>query len=77
MTTARVNAGRAMDLEDLFSDKPSDPLTEAARQDLGPLSTEELESRIAALETEIDRVRTHMADVALHRASADALFAKR
>jgi uncharacterized small protein (DUF1192 family) len=77
MTTARVNAGGAMDLEDLFSGKPSDPLTELARQDLGPLSTGELEARIAALHAEIARIETHMAEVALHRASADALFNKR
>jgi len=74
---ARVNAGAPMDLDDLFSGKPADPLTEVGRQDLGPLSIEELEARIAALREEIARVETHMAETARHKASADALFAKR
>ncbi len=66
-----------MDFDDLFSAKPADPLTELGRQDLGPLSVVELEARIAALRDEITRVETHMAEVARHKASADALFAKR
>ena len=66
-----------MDLEDLFSDKPKDPLTELARQDLGPMSVAELDERVAALNAEITRVQTHLADTAEHRALADALFAKR
>ena len=66
-----------MDLDDLFPGKPPDPLTELGRQDLGPLSTEELEARIAALRDEIARAEEHMAEVARHKASADALFAKR
>ena len=66
-----------MDLDDLFSDKPSDPLTELARQDLGPLSVAELDERISALRAEIARVEAHLADTAAHRASADALFSKR
>ena len=66
-----------MDLDDLFSDKPKDPLAELARQDLGPLSVAELDERIEALTAEIARVRTHLADTAAHRAQADALFAKR
>ncbi len=67
----------AMDLDDLFSGKPSDPLTELGKQDLGPLSVAELDARIAALREEITRVENHMAEVARHKASADALFAKR
>ena len=66
-----------MDLDDLFSGKPSDPLTELARQELGPLSVAELDERIAALRAEIARVEAHLAETAAHRASADALFAKR
>ena len=66
-----------MDLDDLFSGKPSDPLTELSRQDLGPLSVAELDDRIAALRAEIARVETHMTETAAHRAQADALFAKR
>jgi uncharacterized small protein (DUF1192 family) len=67
----------AMDLDDLFSGKPSDPLTELGKQELGPLSVAELDARIAALREEITRVENHMAEVARHKASADALFAKR
>ena len=39
----------AMDLDDLFSGKPGDPLTELGKQDLDPLSVDELEARIEAL----------------------------
>jgi uncharacterized small protein (DUF1192 family) len=63
-----------MDLEELFPSKPGDPLIELGRQDLGPLSVEELHARIAALREEIDRVERHLADAARHRADADALF---
>jgi uncharacterized small protein (DUF1192 family) len=65
-----------MDLDELFPDKPSDPLTQLVRQDLDPLSVEELEARIAALEGEIARVRAKMEHAVNHRASADALFKK-
>src|SRR5205085_12525590 len=46
----------AMDLEELFPSKPGDPLVELARQDLDPLSIEELQLRIEALKAEIARV---------------------
>jgi uncharacterized small protein (DUF1192 family) len=65
-----------MDLEELFPDKPSDPLTLLTRQDLDPLSVEELEARIAILEGEISRVKAKMDAAVHHRASADALFRK-
>jgi len=60
--------------DDLFSSKPDDPLLLLARQDLDPLSQDELGDRIAALEAEIDRVRRHMDAVSKHRSAADALF---
>lgn len=66
-----------MDLDDLFSGKPSDPLTELGRQYLGPLSVAELEERVLSLREEIARVEAHMAETAAQRAQADALFAKR
>lgn len=66
-----------MDFDDLFSGKPSDPLTEMTRQELGPFSIDELQERLEVLRGEIARVERHMADTAAHRASADALFAKR
>jgi uncharacterized small protein (DUF1192 family) len=65
-----------MDLDELFPDKPKDPLTQLVRQDLDPMSVEELEARIAALEGEIARVRSKIESAVNHRASADALFKK-
>jgi uncharacterized small protein (DUF1192 family) len=65
-----------MDLDELFPKKPSDPLAELTRQDLDPLSVEELEVRIAALESEIARVRAKMDAAVQFRASADELFRK-
>ena len=65
-----------MDLDELFPDRPADPLTLLVRQDLDPLSVEELEKRIAALEGEIARVRAKIESAVNHRASADALFRK-
>jgi uncharacterized small protein (DUF1192 family) len=63
-----------MDFDELFPSKPDDPLALLARQDLGPLSQDELEARIEALGAEIERTRTHMAEAARHRSEADALF---
>ena len=63
-----------MDLDDLFPDKPKDPLTELGRQDLGPLSIDELDARIAALKEEIARVEAHMDNATRHRATAEELF---
>jgi uncharacterized small protein (DUF1192 family) len=63
-----------MDMDDLFPAKPGDPLTELTRQDLGPMSIDELEARIATLRDEIDRIERHLASAATHRAAADALF---
>lgn len=65
-----------MDLDELFPDKPSDPLTLLVRQDLDPLSVEELHERIAILEGEIARVRAKAEAAVNHRASADELFRK-
>jgi uncharacterized small protein (DUF1192 family) len=70
-----VNAGR-MDLEDLFPSKPGDPLTELKRQDLDPLSIDELNARIAALREEIARVEAHMDRASRHRSAAEELFKK-
>jgi uncharacterized small protein (DUF1192 family) len=65
-----------MDLEDLFPSKPGDPLVELARQDLDPMSIEELTERIAALKAEIARVEAHMQRVLTHRSAAEELFKK-
>jgi uncharacterized small protein (DUF1192 family) len=65
-----------MDLDELFPNKPEDPLTLLTRQDLDPLSIDELHTRIATLEAEIERVRAKIDASVNHRASAEALFKK-
>ena len=65
-----------MDLDELFPDKPKDPLTQLTRQDLDPLSVDELHARIAVLEAEIARVRARIDNAVNFRASADAIFRK-
>jgi uncharacterized small protein (DUF1192 family) len=63
-----------MDLDEFLPKKSGDPLAELVRQDLDPLSVQELEERIAALEAEIARARSKMERAVNHRASADQLF---
>ena len=53
-----------MDLDDLFPSKPDDPLVELGKQDLDPMSIEELHARIEALQAEIARVEAHMQQAA-------------
>jgi uncharacterized small protein (DUF1192 family) len=65
-----------MDLDELFPNKPEDPLTLLGRQDLDPLSVDELHERIAGLEAEIARVRAKIDAAVNHRASAEELFKK-
>ena len=65
-----------MDEDDFFSSKPQDPLTQVVKQDLGPLSQDELAARIEALKGEIARVEAHMAAASAHRSAADQLFKK-
>jgi uncharacterized small protein (DUF1192 family) len=63
-----------MDLDDLSAKNPGDPLVLLVKQDLDPMSVEELRLRVEALEGEIARVKTKIERVVNHRASADALF---
>jgi uncharacterized small protein (DUF1192 family) len=63
-----------MDLEELFPSKPGDPLSELAKQDLDPMSIEELQARIEALKVEIGRVEAHMQRAQTHRSAAEELF---
>ena len=65
-----------MDLDELFPDKPGDPLTLLARQDLDPLSVDELHARIAKLEAEIARVRARITAAVDHLTNAESLFKK-
>lgn len=75
MAAVPVNAA-AMDLDELFPDKPDDPLKLLAKQDLDPLSVDELDARIALLEAEIARVKAKREVSVNFRASADDLFKK-
>ncbi|MGP1283575.1 MAG: DUF1192 domain-containing protein [Parasphingopyxis sp.] len=63
-----------MDLDELFAKEPGDPLTQLCKEDLDPLSVEELEKRIEALEGEIRRVRAKIDGAVTHRKAADELF---
>lgn len=65
-----------MDEDDFFSSKPQDPLTQVTKQDLGPLSIDELTERIEILKGEIERVETHLTEASRHRSAADELFKK-
>ena len=65
-----------MDEDDFFSSKPQDPLTLLLKQDLGPLSQDELAARIESLRAEIARVEAHMQAVSAHRSAAEDLFKK-
>ena len=66
----------AMDEDDFFSSKPQDPLSLLVKQDLGPISQDELAARIEVLRGEIARVEAHMAAVDAHRSAAEQLFKK-
>ena len=65
-----------MDEDDFFSSKPQDPLTLLLKQDLGPLSQDELAARVEALKAEIARVEAHLQAASAHRSAADELFKK-
>jgi uncharacterized small protein (DUF1192 family) len=65
-----------VDLDDLFPSKPEDPLKALGRQDLDPMSIEELQERVATLKAEIARVEAHMNQAQTHRSAAEELFKK-
>lgn len=78
MADGPVNAV-GMDLDELFPNKPDDPLTQLTqltKQDLDPLSVEELEARIAILQGEIERVKAKLQNAVNFRATAESLFKK-
>ncbi|MEA3060288.1 MAG: hypothetical protein QOJ94_69, partial [Sphingomonadales bacterium] len=56
--------------------KPLDPLTQVTKQDLDPLSVDELHARIDTLEGEIARVRAKIDAAVNHMSAAEALFKK-
>lgn len=63
-----------MDLDELFPDRPGDPLTQLTKEDLDPLSIEELNERIATLREEIARIEAHIERVNRDRSAAEELF---
>jgi uncharacterized small protein (DUF1192 family) len=65
-----------MDLDDLFPSTPDDPLVVLGKQDLDPMSVDELHERVEALKAEILRVEAHIARVQAHRSAAEELFKK-
>lgn len=65
-----------MDLDELFPDKPDDPIILLGRQDLDPFSVEELEARILLLEAEMERTRSKLEFAVNFRSAADELFRK-
>ena len=65
-----------MDLDELFPDRKRDHLAELARQDLDPMSVDELQERIERLKEEIARVEAHMSRAQSHRSAAEELFKK-
>lgn len=65
-----------MDLDELFPSKPEDPLVALGKQDLDPMSIDELHERIETLKAEIARVEAHIHKVQAHRSAAEELFKK-
>jgi len=63
-----------MDMDEMFAKRPQDPLTLLVKQDLDPLSVNELRERVAVLEAEIARVNQKIEGSVNFRASADSLF---
>lgn len=64
-----------MDDDDLPR-RRDDILAALIKQSLDPLSVEELDDRIAVLESEISRTKSHQAAAGGFKASAEALFRK-
>jgi uncharacterized small protein (DUF1192 family) len=75
LAAASVNAAE-MDLDERVPDKPDDPLKLLTKQDLDPLSVDELRARIAILEGEIARVKAKLENAVNFRSTADELFRK-
>ena len=63
-----------MDLDEIFAKRPGDPLVLLTRQDLDPLSVEELQERVLILQSEIDRVNQKIQGAVNFRATAEGLF---
>ena len=67
---------RAMDMDDNLPLRGSDPLKLLLREDLDPLSIDELKERIELLKGVIARCEAKIGAASSHRSAADALFRK-
>jgi len=65
-----------MDEEEFLPRNANDPLTLLTKEDLDPLSVDELAERISILKSEISRCEEKRNFSVSHRASADDLFKK-
>lgn len=63
-------------MDDDLPKRVDDPVTILTKQDLDPMSVNELHERISLLEGEINRVRAKIDKSVNHKASAEALFRK-
>jgi len=66
----------SMEADENLPLRRDDPLANLARQDLDPLSVDELQERIATLKSEILRCEGKIDFANRHRSVADALFKK-
>ena len=65
-----------MDFDENLPRRKNDLLADLAREDLDPLSVDELKERIEALKAEIMRTESRIAFSISHKAGAEALFRK-
>jgi uncharacterized small protein (DUF1192 family) len=65
-----------MDADENLPLRRDDSLANLVRQDLDPLSVDELRARIGTLRAEIDRCEAKIQFATSHRSAADALFRK-
>ena len=63
-----------MDADENLPRRKDDLVAQLGRQDLDPLSVDELNERIELLTAEIERTRAKIARAVNHRASAESLF---
>jgi len=66
----------AMEDEDNLPLRANDPLSLLVKQDLDPLSLDELEARISTLKSEVSRCEAKKMAASSHMKAADDLFKK-
>jgi uncharacterized small protein (DUF1192 family) len=65
-----------MDPDEFLSKRPQSPLALLVREDLDPLSVDELGERIERLKAEIERTEAKRQSASAFRSEADSLFRK-